>query len=70
MKILNIEPKDIHVTFDMSANEIDMVLDAMEHSEVTFDSDENPEIEKASAFFKDVFFKNLDAIAEEIKRGK
>jgi hypothetical protein len=68
MKILNIEPKDIHVTFDMSANEIGMILDAMEHSEIKFNSDEKPELEKAATFFRDVFFKNLDAISEEIKR--
>ena len=70
MKILNVEPKDVHVTFDMSANEIDLVLDAMENSEITFDSDENPELKKAVDFFKNVFFKNLDSIAEEIKRSK
>ena len=70
MKILNVEPKDIHVTFDMSAKEIDLILDAMEHSEVTFDSDENPELKKAATFLKDVFFKNLDAVSEEIKRSK
>jgi hypothetical protein len=69
MKILNVEPKDIHVTFDMSAAEIDLVLDAMEHSEITFDSDENPELQQAATFFKEVFFKNLDAVAEEIKRA-
>ena len=40
MKILNIEPKDIHVTFDMSINEIDLVLDALEHAEVNFPGDE------------------------------
>jgi len=69
MKILNVEPKDIHVTFEMSANEIDMALLAMENSEISFNSDEDPEIKKASSFLKDVFFKNLDSVLDEIKRG-
>ena len=68
MKILNIEPKDIHVTFDMSIKEIDLVLDALEHAEVNFSGDEKPELSKAATFLKDVFFKNLDSVSEEVKR--
>ena len=68
MKILNVEPKDIHVTFDMSINEIELVLDALDHSEVKFDGDDEPNLAKAATFLKDVFFKNLDAISNEVKK--
>ena len=68
MKILNIEPKDIHVTFDMSIKEIDLVLDALEHAEVNFSGDKEPALTEAATFLKDVFFKNLDSVSEEVKR--
>ena len=67
MRILNVEPKDIHVTFDMSIKEVNLVLDALDHSEVNFASDETPEIIEASAYLEDVFFKTLADISKEVK---
>jgi len=67
MRILDVEPKDIHVTFDMSINEINLVLDALEVAELNFDGDEKPELKKAAIFLTDVFFKNLSAVSEEVK---
>ena len=67
MRILNVEPKDIHVTFDMPINEINLVLDALEHAEIKFDADEEPGLKKAATFLTDVFFKNLNAVSEEAK---
>ena len=67
MRILNVEPKDIHVTFNMSIKEVDLVLDALDNSEVKFASDEKPEVIEAAAYLKDVFFKTLADISKEVK---
>jgi hypothetical protein len=66
MKILNIEPKDIHVTLDMGIQEIKLVLDALENSEIKFDSEEQPDLPKAADFLK-VFFKTLDDVVNEVE---
>ena len=67
MRILNVEPKDIHITFDMSIKEVNLVLDALDHSEVKFASDEQPDVIEAAAYLKDVFFKTLADISNEVK---
>ena len=67
MRVLNIEPKDIHVTLDMGIQEIKLVLDALEHSEIKFDSDAQPDLPQAADFLK-VFFKTLDDVVSEVER--
>ena len=66
MRILNVEPKDIHITFDMSIKEVNLVLDALDHSEVKFASDEQPNMIEADACLK-MFFKTLADISNEVK---
>jgi len=69
MKIINVEPKDIHVILDMSIREVNLVLDALDNSEVKFASDEKPELAEAATYLKDVFFKTLSDLSSEIKGG-
>jgi len=66
MRIVNIEPKDIHVTLDMSLNEIDMVLDALEIAVIEFDGSEDPKLPRAVEFLKTTFWKTLDGVAQEV----
>jgi len=67
MRIINVEPKDIHVTFDMSLREVNLVLDALEHSEIKFPGDEKPELKDAARFLSDEFFKILSELANEME---
>jgi len=66
MRVLNIEPKDIHITLDMGVQEVKLVLDALEHSEIKFNSDEHPDLPKAAEFLK-VFFNTLDNVITEVE---
>ena len=67
MRILNVEPKDIHVTMDMSIREVNLVLDALEHAEIKFPGDDKPELKEAARFLSDEFFKILSDLSKEIK---
>ena len=69
MKVLNIEPKDIHVVLDMGIQEVKLVLDALENSEIKFDGSENPDMGKAADFLKNTFFKTLDNVVNEVERN-
>lgn len=66
MRVLNVEPQDIHVILDLSLTEVKKILDALEHSEIKFDGSENPEIAEAADFLRNIFFKNLDALVVEV----
>ncbi len=65
MQILNIAPKDIHVTIDLSISEIKMLLLALEKVEIEYDAKNEPEKVEAAEFLK-LFFKFLSEIEEEI----
>lgn len=65
MQILNIEPKDIHVTIDLSITEITGLLRAGEKVKIDYDGKSDPDMIKAVGFFKS-FFKLLLEIEEQV----
>ncbi|RLA02599.1 MAG: hypothetical protein DRQ42_00215 [Gammaproteobacteria bacterium] len=67
MKILDVQAKDIHVTFEVSLTEINMLLDFLSRAKVTFDGAEEPEFKKTLLFVQDEFFPILDKLTEEVK---
>ena len=67
MRIINVEPKDIHVTMDMSIREVNLVLDALEHAEIKFPGDDKPELKEAAKFLSDEFFKTLSGLSADLK---
>ena len=68
MKIISIESRDIHVTFELSITQIEKLLLALGHSKIEYDSKEDPEVEKAVEYLKEDFFVKLDKIVDEIHK--
>ena len=69
MQILNVEPKDIHVTIDLSITEIKMLLKALEKTKIVYDSKDEPDMIEADAFLKS-FFKLLSEVEEQVGPAK
>jgi len=69
MRILNIEPKDIHVTLDLSITEIRLILKALDKAKIVFDSKADPDMIEADRFLK-LFFKLLSEVDEDIGPSK
>jgi len=69
MRIVNVEPKDIYVTIEMSMKEVNMLLDALDNAEINIKKDTAPELETAINFLVDVFFKNLSKLSDEVKEN-
>jgi len=69
MEIINIAPKDIHVTLDLSITEIIGLLTASEKVQLVYDSEEDPDMIKADGIFK-AFFKLLSEVEEEVGPAK
>jgi len=66
IKVINVEPKDICVTFEMSIDAIEMVLDALNHAIIEIDM-KDERLVAANEFLKSDFFKTLDGIVKEVK---
>ena len=68
MRVLNIYPKDVYVQFEISIDQIEMVLDASEKIKIIYDSKEEPKITKAVEYFTNDFLKTLNEVVEDVKR--
>ncbi len=65
MKIVDIVPKDITVLMEFAVSDIDSILFCLNHCEITIN--ETVEVEVAHmAYFKDVFYKTLSNLQEEL----
>jgi len=70
LKILGVEPKDIHVALDISVTELSMVLDFLDHCEMEYNGKEEPEMVEAKKFVTEEFFPVLNKLLIDIKRGE
>lgn len=69
MKVVSIEARDVYVTIDFSLKQINQILDYLSKCTVDYNSKEEPEMVEADKYVKEVFFKNLDALSEDLKNG-
>ncbi len=67
MKILAVEPKDIHLVNSLSITQIGYILDFLGRCEVKYDSKEEPEFGKAVEYVTEDFFKKLAQVHEDVK---
>ena len=66
IKVINIAPKDIFITFEMSLKDTEKVLDALSHAIIEIDM-KDKKLVAANKFLKNDFFKTLDGIVKEVK---
>ena len=64
MKILSIQPKDIHVTFEMSLDQIKLLLDFLDNCTMKF---RNPKLQKSVDYVIQDFFKQLNDMYEDVR---
>jgi len=69
MQILNVEPKDIHVTIDLSIREIGLLLKALEKVKIDYNGKDEPDMIEAAGTLK-LFFKLLAEVEEDVGSSK
>jgi len=69
MRIINIEPKDIHVTIDFSAEQVYFLKSILDHSKIEFDSEQEPDFMRAQKFMEDILYPTLAALEKRLKEG-
>lgn len=67
MKILNVQPKDVHIVLELSHTEIIYVLEFLSVCVANSDRSSFKEFEKAAKFVQEDFFNGLDKLSEDIK---
>lgn len=69
MRIVKVWPKDIHVTIELSLTDIGKLIDYLDHCEMRFDGESEPEMKLASAFVEQTFYPTLKDVHEDMKHG-
>jgi hypothetical protein len=69
MNVIDIQSRDIYVLFELSLEQIEFILDYLDHCTMEFDSKGEPEMVKAKEYMDEGFFKPLSKLAEELKDG-
>jgi len=69
MKIIDVQAKDIFVTFEMSRKQIRYLLKVVELAlPIEYNTETDPEAEAACKYFENEFIPGLDSIEAEISR--
>uniref|UniRef100_A0A6H1Z9Y8 Uncharacterized protein n=1 Tax=viral metagenome TaxID=1070528 RepID=A0A6H1Z9Y8_9ZZZZ len=69
MRILEIAPKDIHIVIDLSKTEVEKILKALDHSEISYDGKTDPETLSAAEYVKKEFYPKLAEVLKELNHG-
>lgn len=65
MQIISVQPKDIHITLEMSMKEVRFLLDFLSRSKLEYTEEEKEWVE----FVTKDFFPKLNELEEKIKDG-
>jgi len=68
LKVLNVEAKDIHVTFEMSATELRQVRDALSIAKIEYNSEEDPQMALSAKFLTKEFYPFIHQLVEDLSR--
>lgn len=68
MKIIAIQPKDIHITFEISLEDAERLIRILRLAKVEYDGND-PEQVKAADYLENKFCKTLHHVVEDLKSG-
>ena len=68
LKILNIEAKDVHVTFEMSLTELRQLRDAISIAQLEYNSEEDPAVALAAKFLTAEFYPFINELVEDLAK--
>ncbi len=66
LKVINVEAKDIHVTFEMSLSDLTQLRDVLSIANVEYNSEEDPRIALAAKFLTAEFFPFINELVEDL----
>ena len=70
MKILSIEPRDIYIVNEFSLEKLKLLKDFLSASTIEYDSQTEPELEKAAVYVTKELYPNLVQLITSMENGK
>ncbi len=67
MKVLNVEHRDIHVTTDFSLQQLQYLRDFLSKSDVSYNSEEEPEMAEAVSYVTEYLFPFLNEFINKLE---
>lgn len=64
MKVVNIEHRDIHIELDFSLYELTMLRNILNHAQINYDGESNPELVEADKFLTEKFYPFLERLIQ------
>ena len=69
MQIINVAPKDVYVTMEFSLEELKRVLQALDHTEIAYHGEKEPDMEHAAMDLKR-FYEMVSKVVKELEDVK
>ena len=66
MRVVNIEARDVYVTLDLSAQELQLLDAALDHTTLEFDGEQEPQMKLANHFITETFAPAIKELLKEI----
>ena len=68
MLVSKVQAKDVWVTLEFPMSEIRHIKDVLDHSEIVFDSKQEPKMEVANAYVQDHFYPLIAKLIEDLSK--
>ncbi len=68
MRIINIEKRDIWVTIEFSAEQLLMLKNLLDHAQIEFDGEKEPEMIEAEKFLNEKFYPILKEFSQTVHK--
>ena len=68
MKVAKVYSKDIWISFEIPLVELFYLKDVLDHSEIVFDSKQEPKMEVANAYVQDHFYPLIAKLIEDLSK--
>lgn len=69
MRLIEIRPKGIYITLEFSSEQLQHILDYLDHSVCEFNSTEEPGMLESDEYVRQELFPQLNELLKEISRG-
>lgn len=67
MKILDISPRDIFVTFEISVGELKCLVDALDHAEFKYNGEDNENLKFSVQYMVKQFYPELVKVLKQLE---
>ena len=69
MRVLDVRHKGVYITLEFSSEKLQQILDFLDHSKCTFNSEAEPDMIAVNEYVVNEFYPDLNALLKEVANG-